>query len=83
MLIVGFIKSKLNSNLYFIFSENIPIYLLIYVDDMLLISKSKFKIDELKKILGAEFDMKDLGIGKKILGMVIDRDKSKTKLKIH
>lgn len=80
---VGFIRSKFDSNIYFIFFENIPIYLLIYVDNMLLISKLKSKIDELKEILGVEFDMKDLRIVKKILGMVIDREKSKNKLKIH
>ena len=53
--------------------ETIPIYLLLYVDDMLLISKSKSKICELKKILNTEFYMKDLGNAKKILGMNIER----------
>ena len=49
--------------------------LLLYVDDMLHISKSKSKICELKKILNIEFDMKDLGNAKKILGMNIERNR--------
>lgn len=50
---------------------------------MLLISKSKSKIIELKVRLNSEFDMKDLGVAKKILGMFINRDRSKSTLKIH
>jgi len=37
------------------------IYLLLYVDDMLVASKCKFVIDKLKKDVSFEFDMKDLG----------------------
>ena len=43
--------------------ESIFIYLLIYVDDMLITSKDKSKIHKLKLILNEEFDMKDLGAG--------------------
>ena len=45
------------------------IYLLLYVDDMLITSKSKSAIDKLKKDLYFEFEMKDLGEVKKVLGM--------------
>ena len=38
---------------------------------------------DMKLILNAEFDMKDLGNARKILGMMIDRDRLKNKLKIH
>ena len=50
------------------------LYLLLYVDDMLIASKSKVEIDKLKAQLSAEFDMKDLGEARKILGMEIKRD---------
>ena len=56
------------------------IYLLLYVDDMLIASKSKADIDKLKFQLGKEFETKDLGPAKKILGMEIRRDKSNRKL---
>ena len=56
------------------------IYLLLYVDDMLIASKSKVEIDKLKSQLSCEFEMKDLGEAKKILGMEIERDRSKGKV---
>jgi len=45
------------------------IYLLLYVNDMLIASKSRSAIDKLKKDLSSEFKMKDLGETKKVLGM--------------
>ena len=41
------------------------IYLLLYVDDMLIASKSKVEIDRFKAQLSQEFEMKDLGDTKK------------------
>jgi hypothetical protein len=49
-------------------------YLLLYVGHMLIASHDKSLIDELKAQLSHEFDMKDLGPAKKILGMEILRD---------
>ncbi|KAE8722922.1 putative LRR receptor-like serine/threonine-protein kinase [Hibiscus syriacus] len=56
------------------------IYLLLYVDDMLIALKSQKEIDKLKAQLNQEFEMKDLGEAKKILGMEINRDRQKGKL---
>ncbi|KAM2436809.1 hypothetical protein ACFX1W_013989 [Malus domestica] len=53
------------------------IYLLIYVDDMLIASKNVEKIEKLKKQMKNEFEMKDLGEAKKILSMEITRDREK------
>ena len=52
------------------------IYLLLYVDDMLIASKSKVEVAKLKTLLNSEFEMKDLGEAKKILGMEITRDRA-------
>ncbi|GKC60123.1 retrotransposon protein, putative, ty1-copia subclass [Tanacetum coccineum] len=52
------------------------IYLLLYVDDMLITCKSKAKIGSTKSLLKKEFDMKELGEAKKILSMEIVRDRS-------
>jgi len=41
---------------------------------MLIASKSRSAIDKLKKDLSVEFEMKDLGEVKKVLGMKIERD---------
>jgi hypothetical protein len=51
------------------------VYLLLYVNDMLIASHDKSLIVELKAKLSHEFDMKDLGPAKKILGMEIQRDR--------
>ncbi|KAK3009893.1 hypothetical protein RJ639_012982 [Escallonia herrerae] len=50
------------------------IYLLLYVDDMLIAAKSMSVVDDLKEQLKREFEMKDLGSAKRILGMKIQRD---------
>ncbi|KAH9714714.1 Integrase catalytic domain-containing protein [Citrus sinensis] len=51
------------------------IYLLLYVDDMLIASKNRDEIERLKKQLVSEFEMKDLGDAQRILGMEICKDK--------
>uniref|UniRef100_A0A3Q7HRQ0 Reverse transcriptase Ty1/copia-type domain-containing protein n=1 Tax=Solanum lycopersicum TaxID=4081 RepID=A0A3Q7HRQ0_SOLLC len=56
------------------------IYLVLYVDDMLIAAKKKYDIQKLKGLLSAEFEMKDLGAARKILGMEIIRDRERRKL---
>ena len=62
------------------YSDGSFIYLLLYVDDMLIASKDKSLISKLKSQLSEEFEMKDLGAEKKILGMEIRRDRKAGKL---
>ena len=47
------------------------IFLLLYVDDMLIATKGMSEVKKLKILLSIEFDMKDLSVAKKILGMEI------------
>jgi len=47
------------------------IFLLLYVDDMLIIVRSMKEVNKLKALLSKEFNMKDLGAAKKILEMEI------------
>ena len=75
MLSHGFKRSKFDSCVYIKHVNGSPIYLLLYVDNMLIAAKSKVEITKLKKLLSSEFDMKDLGAAKKILGMEITRDR--------
>ncbi|GKA61462.1 retrovirus-related pol polyprotein from transposon TNT 1-94 [Tanacetum coccineum] len=56
------------------------IYLLLYVDDMLVAAKDMEEIKKLKILLNTEFDMKDLGATRKILGIKIIRDQKHGKL---
>ena len=74
MILNGFKRSEFDSCVYIKFVDGSPIYLLLYVDDMLISAKSKKQITALKAQLSSEFDMKDLGAAKKILGNEITRD---------
>jgi hypothetical protein len=54
--------------------------LLLYVDDMLIATKSIVEVNKLKVLLSREFDMKDFGTAKKILGMKIHKDRDVKRL---
>ncbi|CAM8914247.1 unnamed protein product [Rhodiola kirilowii] len=83
VLSLGFKRSEYDTCFYFASVDSLPIYLLLYVDDMLQICKSMDKIKSLKKDLNSAFDMKDLGHAKRILGMIIERDRNSFSLKLH
>uniref|UniRef100_A0A803R4Z6 Reverse transcriptase Ty1/copia-type domain-containing protein n=1 Tax=Cannabis sativa TaxID=3483 RepID=A0A803R4Z6_CANSA len=81
MMKQGFSRSYYDACFYHKGTDiNTVIYLLLYVDDMLIISKERSQVDEMKKQLKAEFEMKDLGIASKILGITIKRDRKLGKL---
>jgi hypothetical protein len=62
----GFKRSQYDSCVYIKFVNGSPIYLPLYVDNMLIAAKSKKEITTLKAQLSIEFEMKDLGVAKKI-----------------
>ncbi|GJT10613.1 retrotransposon protein, putative, ty1-copia subclass [Tanacetum coccineum] len=80
MLSQSFKRSDYDSCVYLKFVNGSPIYLLLYVDDMLIAAKNKAQIEKLKGQLSNEFDMKDLGAAEKILGMEIIRERQSGKL---
>jgi len=55
-------------------------YLLLYVYDLLIVSKNMSEINSLKDQLNGKFEMKDLDAAKKILGMEIYKDLNVEKL---
>jgi len=78
MIRQGYCRSQYDDCIYF--QNGSFIYLLLYVDDMLIASRDKSLIQKLKTQLSNEFDMKELGAAKKILGMEIRRDRQAGKL---
>lgn len=77
----GFQRSFYDACLYFKGDDVLKAeYLLLYVDDMLLISKEKSKVSRMKDILKSEFEMKDLGPAGRILGMRISRNRDKNSM---
>jgi len=72
MIKIGFSRSAYVCYVYWKCHKNEkPIYLLLYVDDMLLASQSMPEIAKVKRLLNLKFDMKDIKHAKKILGIEI------------
>ena len=63
---IGFKRSDFDHCLYFQHHNKDCVFLLLYVDDMLLIGSNVKMIDGIKLAFSSEFDMKDLGIAKKV-----------------
>jgi hypothetical protein len=80
MLGLGFTRSKEDHYVYFKLIGDHLIYLVLYVDDMLLIGNNKEIIQDVKTQLSSKFDMKDIGAANFILGMEIKRDGKNRKL---
>ena len=81
---LGFCKSNYDHCFYFnnaIVEKSV--YLLLYVDDMLIASKDMSRIKDLKEKLKSEFDMKDLGNARKILGIEILRVRKENRLCLY
>jgi hypothetical protein len=74
MISHGFKRSDYDSCVYLKTVNGSAIYLLLYVDDMLIAAKDKSEIAKLKEQLNLEFEMKDLGVARKILSVEIIRD---------
>jgi len=74
----GYTRCQAYHCCYVKYFDNSYINLLLYVDDMLIARSSIEEIDKLKQ----QFEMKDLGATKQILGMRIIRDKDKGILKL-
>ncbi|KAG8473406.1 hypothetical protein CXB51_035701 [Gossypium anomalum] len=61
-------------------SDSSFMYLLLYVDDMLIVAKDKGDRRKVKAQLSEEFEIKDLRLAKKILGIEILRNRKASKL---
>lgn len=77
----GFVRSNHDSCACILkMNEKFVMYLLLYVDDILMESSSKIAIGELKEILDGKFEMKYLGKAKRIMGTNIMRSFKKSEL---
>ncbi|GJU76399.1 retrotransposon protein, putative, ty1-copia subclass [Tanacetum coccineum] len=73
----GFSRSEDESCIYVKVSGSVVVFLVLYVDDILLIGNDIPKLQSVKDWLGKCFAMKDLGDAAYILGIKIYRDRSK------
>ncbi|KAF3665269.1 Retrovirus-related Pol polyprotein from transposon TNT 1-94 [Capsicum annuum] len=76
-----FQRSNYDSCVYFKeVSNGSFVYLLLYIDDMLIAAKDMREIIKVKAQLSKEFNMKNLGAAKKIISMEIPKDRDNSKL---
>ena len=61
-------------------SDNVIVFLVLYVDDILLIENDVGTLSSIKVWLSTQFDMKDLGEASHILGIKLMRDCQKIML---
>ncbi|TQE12286.1 hypothetical protein C1H46_001939 [Malus baccata] len=73
----GFEENKLDDCIYLKFSGSQFIFLVLYVDDILLASSCPQLLQRTKRMLSESFDMKDLGEAHYVLGIEIVRNRQK------
>ncbi|KAL8104982.1 hypothetical protein AgCh_028950 [Apium graveolens] len=72
----GYTRSVMDHCCYFKQFDSSYIIFLLYVDDMLITGSNMREINRLKRQMSEEFEMKDMGAAKQILGMSIIRDRT-------
>ena len=77
---IGFVRSKVDHCVYYKQVGEYFIYVVLYVDDMLLAGKNMEVIKEVKMQLSSNINMKDLNVFNLILGMEIKRNRAHRKL---
>ena len=69
---IGFHSSSADSNLFILHHDSFVVYLLLYVDDIIITGNSPSFIDHLVSRLAKVFDLKDLGPLTYFLGLQIE-----------
>ena len=72
----GFIENVMDQYIYHKISGSKIIFLVLYVDDILLASNDLGLLHEVKRFLSQQFDMKDMGEVTYVIGIKIKRDRS-------
>ena len=78
---IGCIASAADPGLYILEGPH-AVYILIYVDDMLIATKRIEEVQGMKTALMASFDARDLGEAGFFLGMAIERDRANRTIKL-
>ena len=72
MLHIGFYASAADGNLFILRHHSFIVYPLLYVDDIIITGNSPTFVSNIIKLLGNDFDLKDLGLLHYFLGLQID-----------
>ncbi|CAI7757409.1 unnamed protein product [Closterium sp. NIES-53] len=83
LLAGGFKKSECDHSLFLLQEKEQFLMLLVYVDDILLFSKSYAMIERVKEMLEMQFKCSKMGDVQYYLGMHVERDLDKGVLRLH
>lgn len=80
---LGFEEAKADPGLFIkVTADGVRVFILVYVDDLLIASLKLDLVKHIKKQLKQQFDMKDLGEAMAFLNMTIERDRSARTIKL-
>jgi transposase InsO family protein len=79
---LGLRPTASDSCIYVLHEASTTVYILLYVDDLLLISNDLGRLSLIKAELSKRFDMKDLGEAQFILGIQIQRDRARRRISL-
>ncbi|KAJ0898957.1 putative RNA-directed DNA polymerase [Helianthus annuus] len=71
LLNFGFEQSKCDHSLFILSKQNVTVFLLVYVDDIVVTGNSVDEIKRIKHVLNETFKIKDLGVLKYFLGIEV------------
>jgi transposase InsO family protein len=79
---IGFTSSSADPGLYTCTSGEHTVFVMVYVDDILIASKSLDAVNSIKSSLLTTFNGRDMGEASLFLGMTIERDRSANTIKL-
>jgi hypothetical protein len=80
--LIGFVPSAADPSLFTLDNKASTVYLLIYVDDILIAGKDKEAVDYIKGELLTRFEGRDLGEVTSYLGINLTRDRANKEIKV-
>jgi hypothetical protein len=78
-----FTKSDADFSVYVAQVEDVKFFIVVYVDDLILVCNNKDKLLQVKDLLPRKFEMKDLGDLHFFVGMEVERDRAQRLLYIN
>jgi hypothetical protein len=79
---LGFTQLRTDSAVFIRRTNGIPVIIMIYVDDMVIMSPSRDLVDEFKRQLAEKFEIEDNGPISSFLGLKVTRDRTARTLKL-
>jgi histone deacetylase 1/2 len=76
-------KSEVNPSVYVAQVGDVKFFIMVYVDDFILVCNDRNKLLQIKKELRQKFEMKDLGELHFFLGMEVERNHDEQLLRIN